>query len=107
MLDFWGSSNHLGSSKYHSKSLSKMRRKTDTNNGMKDREQKLDESDSDAGAARAGCKRRRQPALDSSEDEEQPGPSGNARQEHGRARRECGKERACTGDVRGKQKTRA
>ena len=75
MLDFWGSSNHLGSSKYHSKSLSKMRRKTDTNNGMKDREQKLDESDSDAGAARAGLKRRRQPALDSSEDEEQPGPS--------------------------------
>ena len=49
MLDFWGSSNHLGSSKYHSKSLSKMRRKTDANNGMKDREQKLDESDSDAG----------------------------------------------------------
>ena len=75
MLDFLGSSNHLGSSKYHSKSLSKMRRKTDTNNGMKDREQKLDESDSDAGAARAGWKRRRQPALDSSEDEEQPGPS--------------------------------
>jgi hypothetical protein len=75
MLDFWGSSNHLGSSKYHSKSLSKMRRKTDTNNGMKDREQKLDESDSDAGAVRAGLKRRRQPALDSSEDEEQPGPS--------------------------------
>ena len=75
MLDFWGSSNHLGSSKYHSKSLSKMRRKTDANNGMKDREQKLDESDSDAGAARAGLKRRRQPALDSSEDEEQPGPN--------------------------------
>ena len=75
MLDFLGSSNHLGSSKYHSKSLSKMGRKTDTNNGMKDREQKLDESDSDAGAVRAGWKRRRQPALDSSEDEEQPGPS--------------------------------
>ena len=51
MLDFLGSSKNFGSSSI------------------------IDESDSDTGAARAGWKRRRQPAVDSSEDEEQPGPS--------------------------------